>query len=73
MPQPQVSPSNIAGFPALRTAGTADRPLLLFIHGAFASHEPFANWMQTLGRDGGAASRPAVATNSATDQPASLT
>jgi pimeloyl-ACP methyl ester carboxylesterase len=52
MPQPQVSPSNIAGFPALRTAGTADRPLLLFIHGAFASHEPFANWMQTLGRDG---------------------
>jgi pimeloyl-ACP methyl ester carboxylesterase len=52
MPQAQVLPSTIAGFPAIRTAGAADRPLLLFIHGAFASHEPFANWMQMLGRDG---------------------
>jgi pimeloyl-ACP methyl ester carboxylesterase len=72
MPQPQVSPSNIAGFPVIRTAGAADRPLLLFIHGAFASHEPFANWMQTLGRDGWRCVA-AVATNLATDRPASLT
>jgi pimeloyl-ACP methyl ester carboxylesterase len=48
----QVSSTTLAGFPAIRTAGTSDRPPLLFIHGAFATHQPFAGWMEALARIG---------------------
>ena len=44
----RILPGSPRSGPQVRPTG----PLLLFIHGAFASHEPFANWMQTLGRDG---------------------
>lgn len=38
-------PATIAGFPALETKGAADRPPLLFVHGAFVGHETFAPWL----------------------------
>jgi pimeloyl-ACP methyl ester carboxylesterase len=48
----QVSPTTLAGFPAIRIAGVGDRPPLLFVHGAFAGHEPFAGWMTALAAAG---------------------
>lgn len=48
----QVSPTTLAGFPAITTPGATDRPPLLFIHGAFATHQPFAGWMTHLSREG---------------------
>ena len=48
-----VVPGTIAGFPALRTRGRrGDRPTLLFLHGAFNTHEPFAPWVERLGAAG---------------------
>ncbi len=52
MRQPQSSSTTIAGFPALSAPGRADRPTLLFIHGAFVDHLPFAPWMEELARRG---------------------
>jgi pimeloyl-ACP methyl ester carboxylesterase len=52
--------TSLAGFPALRVGGRGDRPPLFFIHGAFVTHEPFADWMELLagiGWRGVAASR----------------
>jgi pimeloyl-ACP methyl ester carboxylesterase len=40
--------TTLAGFPALRIGGRGDRSPLLFIHGAFVTHEPFAPWMEFL-------------------------
>jgi pimeloyl-ACP methyl ester carboxylesterase len=37
--------SEIAGFPALTTDGAAGRPLVLFLHGAFTSHQCFSGWL----------------------------
>jgi pimeloyl-ACP methyl ester carboxylesterase len=44
----QVSPTTLAGFQAIATNGPADRPPLLFVHGSFAGHAPFADWMAAL-------------------------
>jgi pimeloyl-ACP methyl ester carboxylesterase len=52
MSQQEVSPTMLAGFPAIKIDGAADRPPLLFIHGAFVGHEPFAGWMKMLARRG---------------------
>ena len=52
MAEPQILRAKIAGFPALRTEGAADRPPVLFIHGAFAGDDPFINWMRILALDG---------------------
>jgi hypothetical protein len=49
---PHVSPTTLAGFPAIETAGSANRPPLLFLHGAFAGHLPFAGWMSVLAGQG---------------------
>src|SRR5262249_37227024 len=38
----------VAGFPGLRIRG-AGRPLVMFLHGSFATHEPFAPWMERIG------------------------
>jgi pimeloyl-ACP methyl ester carboxylesterase len=38
--------TEFAGFPALETQGERDRPPLLFVHGAFATHRPFAGWLR---------------------------
>jgi pimeloyl-ACP methyl ester carboxylesterase len=38
--------TEFAGFPALETQGNAAWPALLFVHGAFATHFPFAGWMR---------------------------
>ena len=40
--------TTLGGFPALAIGGRNDRPPLLFIHGAFVTHEPFAPWMEFL-------------------------
>jgi pimeloyl-ACP methyl ester carboxylesterase len=48
----QVSPTILAGFPAIATRGSADRPPILFVHGAFAGHLPFARWMTALANAG---------------------
>ena len=37
---------DIAGFPALTTEGDAGRPLVLFLHGAFTTHECFRGWLR---------------------------
>lgn len=48
-----LSPTSLAGFPAIRTTGgEASRPLLFFVHGAFSSHEPFGPWMSRLAERG---------------------
>src|SRR4051794_18527492 len=36
----------IAGSPALTTEGDAARPLVLFLHGAFTTHECFRGWLR---------------------------
>jgi pimeloyl-ACP methyl ester carboxylesterase len=40
--------TEIAGFPALRTDGHDQRPLVLFLHGAFTSHQCFARWLSAF-------------------------
>lgn len=52
MPTHSLSHTTIAGFPAMRIDGRADRPPLLFVHGAFVTHEPFGPWMEFLGQRG---------------------
>jgi pimeloyl-ACP methyl ester carboxylesterase len=47
-----IQRTTIAGFPALQSDGDPARPLLLFVHGAFVDHEPFAPWMTALARRG---------------------
>src|SRR4051812_35949623 len=37
--------TELAGFPAIETEGSLERPRLLFLHGAFATHFPFAGWL----------------------------
>jgi pimeloyl-ACP methyl ester carboxylesterase len=48
----QVLATSIAGFPALVTTNESTRPPLLFIHGAFVTHEGFAPWMEALAEKG---------------------
>jgi pimeloyl-ACP methyl ester carboxylesterase len=52
MSQQELSPTTLAGFPAIRIEGAKGRPPLLFVHGAFAGNEPFAGWMKVLARQG---------------------
>ncbi len=47
-----LTETTLAGFPALRAEGRADRPPLLFLHGAFAPHHAFAGWMRGLASRG---------------------
>ena len=42
----------IAGFPALVADGRRDRPLLLLMHGAFSTHEPFRPWLRIFATHG---------------------
>jgi pimeloyl-ACP methyl ester carboxylesterase len=42
----------IAGFPALRSDGRTDRPPVVFIHGAFVTHESFAPWQRVFAARG---------------------
>jgi pimeloyl-ACP methyl ester carboxylesterase len=44
--------TEIAGYPALVTDGDAARPRLLFLHGAFASHQCFTRWLSVFERRG---------------------
>ena len=48
----KLQQTTVVGFPALRIGGRGDRPPLLFIHGAFVTHEPFAAWMEFLAAAG---------------------
>lgn len=43
---------NVANAPALRVAGAPGRPTLLFLHGAFVTHEPWRPWLARLGARG---------------------
>ena len=52
MSSSQVKSTSIAGFPALATSNASTRPVLLFIHGAFVTHEGFAPWMEALAERG---------------------
>jgi len=47
-----VHSTSIAGFPALITSNDSSRPPLLFLHGAFVTHEDFAPWMAALAEHG---------------------
>jgi pimeloyl-ACP methyl ester carboxylesterase len=47
-----ISVTSIAGFPAITTPRGKDRPPLLFIHGAFVTHDSYAGWMTELARRG---------------------
>ena len=44
--------TTIAGFPALVTPVTSKRPSVLFIHGSFVTHLPFAGWMEEFAKQG---------------------
>ena len=44
--------TTIAGFPALETTNESKRPPVLFIHGAFATHLPWAGWMEEFAKQG---------------------
>jgi len=46
MDSQRVSPSVIAEFPAIQAAGSAERPPLLFVHGAFVDHNSFRPWLE---------------------------
>src|ERR1051325_8165425 len=48
-----IKSENLGEAPALRVAGAAGRPTLLFIHGAFVTHEPWRPWLGRLGQQGG--------------------
>lgn len=45
MASQRVSPTVIAGFPAIQTEGSSARPPLLFVHGAFVDHTGFGPWL----------------------------
>jgi pimeloyl-ACP methyl ester carboxylesterase len=47
-----VTSTNIAGFPAMATEGSPQKPPLLFIHGSFVGHESFAPWLRFFGGAG---------------------
>lgn len=47
-----VMETQVAGFPAMRIEGRTERPPLLFVHGAFVTHESFAPWLARLGAAG---------------------
>ena len=42
----------IAGFPALVAPGRRDLPLVLMMHGAFSTHEPFRPWIKLFSERG---------------------
>ena len=44
--------TTIAGYPALETTNDSKRPPVLFIHGSFATHLPWAGWMEEFARQG---------------------
>lgn len=44
--------TTLAGLPATRADGRADRPLVVFLHGAFVTHEAFRPWMRVMSRAG---------------------
>ena len=48
----EIISTEIAGFPALRVCGGPNRPTLMFIHGAFTTHEPWRAWMVRLAEHG---------------------
>ena len=48
----QLTSASIAGFPAMTTEGSAQKPPLLFIHGSFVGHESFAPWLRFFGDAG---------------------
>ncbi len=47
-----ITPTTIAGFPALETRIETRNPPVVFLHGAFVGHEPFAPWMNLLAERG---------------------
>ncbi len=47
-----VHSTTIAGFPALRTIAAAARAPVVFIHGSFVTHLPFAGWMDVFSKRG---------------------
>ena len=44
--------TRIAGFPALAAPGRRDLPLVLMMHGAFSTHEPFRPWVKLFSERG---------------------
>jgi pimeloyl-ACP methyl ester carboxylesterase len=54
----EITSTTLAGLPALRAAGDAGRPPLLFLHGAFVTHEPWRGWMTRLAGRGWAGVAP---------------
>ncbi len=52
MSSPQAETLTIAGLPARRTPTTGGRPPILFLHGAFVTHESFAWWQDALAAQG---------------------
>lgn len=52
MDSPRVSPTIIAGFPAIEAKGATERPPLLFVHGAFVDHTSFRQWLEFFGARG---------------------
>src|SRR5262245_727664 len=44
--------TRIAGFPALAARGRRDLPLVLMMHGAFSTHEPFRPWIKIFSERG---------------------
>src|SRR5262245_21158011 len=48
----EIESTTVAGMPALRRAGAPGRPTLLYLHGAFVTHEPWRPWLERLGARG---------------------
>ncbi|MFL5102644.1 MAG: alpha/beta fold hydrolase [Xanthobacteraceae bacterium] len=44
--------TEIGGFPARTVDGRHGRPLVLFIHGSFSTHEPFSRWLTVCEKSG---------------------
>lgn len=45
-------PTSVAGFPAIETRVETSNPPLLFVHGAFVGHQPFAPWLEYFAQRG---------------------
>ena len=52
MDSQRVSPTIIAGFPAIEAKGATERPPLLFVHGAFVDHTSFRPWLEFFAAQG---------------------
>lgn len=52
MSSDHIIATTIAGFPALKTTNPSQRPPIVFIHGAFVTHQTWAGWIEEFAKQG---------------------